>query len=270
MSVITEAALRVLLKDEDLDALKEYCVDSGVIVTPSARAYLTDHKIDLIIGDKRVIRNPAGGEEKASPAAPNAAPAVEENGALPAFSKPVCYESLYGGCFDEKPEHMTALHGKILVYKNHKRIRLRGRLDSLQAAIISAQILFCRLGLEKGAADLETVLTFTKEMMRSEVLDEPLRPVQLLGMDEAQIREHSHHPKKYYDMPHFAASVDDGEAVAALNALRCLVREVEIAALEAFEQPGEPEHMDILRGLNRLSSVFYVMMFKAKAKEYAP
>ena len=71
MSVLTEAALRILLKDEDLDSLREYRVAEGVIVTPSARSYLTDHRIDLIIGDKRVIKNPPGRERAQSGEAAN-------------------------------------------------------------------------------------------------------------------------------------------------------------------------------------------------------
>ena len=58
MAVITEAVLRVLLKDDDLSSMKEYRVDSGTIVTPSARSWLIENKIDLVIGGKRVIKNP--------------------------------------------------------------------------------------------------------------------------------------------------------------------------------------------------------------------
>ena len=57
MSVLTEAALRVLLKNADLDAMTEYRVEKDMIVTPSARAWLSDHKIHLITDDKALIKN---------------------------------------------------------------------------------------------------------------------------------------------------------------------------------------------------------------------
>lgn len=272
MSVITEAALRVLLKDEDLEALSEYRVDGDVIVTPSAKAWLIDNKIDLVVGDKRIIKNPASpAEEKPRPAPRPQSAGAEPQSVLPAFEKPAKYESLYGGFYTEKPEYMTALHGNTLVFKDHRRIKLRGRLDSLEARILEAQLAFQRLGLAKGVSDLGEVLDYVKDILRCEVLGVELGPVCLFGMDEGEIRERSHHPKKYYGIPHFAASLEDGEAVVLLNSLRAAVREVEIIAYEAFRtETGEAERGDIIQAFNRLSSVFYVMMFRAKTKEYGP
>jgi ethanolamine utilization cobalamin adenosyltransferase len=91
----------------------------------------------------------------------------------------------------------------------------------------------------------------------------------LFGMDEAELRSRSHTPKKYYGIQHFFASVEDGEAVVLLNCLRAEAREVELVAYEAFKtEDGEPKRPDIIRALNRLSSAYYIMMFKAKTKEY--
>ena len=260
VSVLTEAAIRVLLKDADLEAMKEFSVESGVIVTPSARAWLLDNKIDLIIGDKRVLK---------APAPPQAKPCDPPESALPSPEKPLRYRILGGGFCDEKPEHLTALRGTTLVPKDHRIIKLRGRFDSLEAKILETQLAFRRLGIEKGIADLADTLAFVRELLRCEVLDQPLGPMLLFGMDEAEIRSRSHAPKKFYGIPHFFASVDDGEAVVLLNSLRTAVRETEIAAYEAFKtEGGEPLREDIGRALNRLSSAFYVMMFRAKTKEY--
>lgn len=270
MSVITEAVLRVLLKDADLEAMKEYCVEEGVIVTPSARAWLIDHKIDLVVGSKRIIKNPAASSEKTT-VRERKPTSSEERSALPAFEKPMRYESLSGGYYNEKPEHMTALRGNLLVFKDHKVIRLRGLLDSLEGKMLEVQFQFRRMGLEKGVTDLGEVLAWAKNILRCEVLCEPLEQVFLFGMDEEELRSRSHTPKKYYGLPHFAASIEDGEAVILLNMLRTYSREVELAAYEAFKKEnGEPERADIIQALNRMSSVFYVMMFKAKAGEYEP
>ena len=237
MRVVTEAALRVMLKGADLDAMKEYRVESGVIVTPSARSWLIDKKIDLIIGSKRVVKT--------------------------ATSPSKIFSS-------EKPEYMTALRDTTLVSKDHAIIHLRGKLDSLMAKILEVQIAFERLGLSKGVSDLGETLELVRRIMRSEVLEETLAPIRLFGMDEATLRSHSHAPDQYYGIPHFFASTADGEAVILLNSLRTTSREVELAAYPAFKtECGEPERPDIIRALNRLSSAYYVMMLRAKTKEYS-
>lgn len=263
MSVLTEAALRVLLKDADLDTMTEYRVEKGVIVTPSARAWLTDHKISLIIGDKTAIKNPALPAKELTKE-------PEEKSVLPDFEKPARYLALGGGYYDKKPEHMTALHGNVLVNKDHPRIAFRGKIDSLQASITWTQLAFQRLGLTKGVAALGEVLRYVQDILRCEVLDQPLEEMRLFGLSEAELQSRSHTPKKYYGLPHFAASVSDGEAVILLNLLRTAVREAELIAYSAFRQKdGTPEREDIIRALNRLSSVFYVMMFEAKTGGYA-
>lgn len=271
MSVLTEAALRVILKDADLDTLKEHRVESGTIVTPSARAWLLDHKIDLVIGEKRVLKAVRQERQEDNIATISIAEPEEQKGAsaLPAFTKPARYKFIGGGYFDEKPEHLTALRGTVLVEKSHRVIKLRGRIDSLEAKIIEAQHKFIKLGLQKGAAELGETLEYVRLLMRAEVMNEAIEPPLLFGMNEAEIRSRSHTPEKFYGIRHFFASVEDGEAVILLNSLRAETREVELTAYEAFRsEGGEPDRPDIIRALNRLSSAYYVMMFKVKAKEY--
>lgn len=272
MSVLTEAMLRIELKNEDLDELREYSVDKGVIVTPSAKAFLSDHKIDLIVGDKKIIKTP-----KSNPGAvktmqkPISNPSADNNdkSVLPEFTKPAKYTALGGGQFAEKPEHMTALRGTNLVNKDHKLIILRGQLDSFCAKIAEAQFRINALGMSKLVSDLDGVLAYVQEILGCEVKNAPVPEMKLMGMDEAEIRSHSHTPKKYYGINHFAASYLDGEAVVFLNLLRTQVREIEICAYKAFkDEYGIPSRSDIMQALNRLSSVFYVMMIKVKAKEY--
>ena len=262
MSVLTEAALRALLKDADLENMKEYRVESGVIVTPSARSWLLENKINLIIGSGCAARAAGPRQNPAEPSKPEA---------LPSPKKPARYKLLGGGYLDEKPEHMTALHGTALVCKSHRLIRLRGSLDSLMARILEVQLAFQRLGLLKGIDDLAETLTLVRSIMRAEILGEALVSPCLFGMDEAELRSRSHTPQKYYGLPHFFASFEDGEAVVLLNSLRTASRKVELEACGAFEtESGEPSRPDIIAALNRLSSAYYVMMFRAKAKEYGP
>jgi ethanolamine utilization cobalamin adenosyltransferase len=115
---------------------------------------------------------------------------------------------------------------------------------------------------------LAEVLNYARAVMRAEVIGEKLPPMKLFGMDEGEIRDRSHNPMKYFGLPHFMpVKVDDGEAVLALNTLRTMAREVEIAAYEAFKtKSGAPDREDIVTGLNRLSSALYILMFKARIR----
>lgn len=256
MSVLTEADLRIILKDEDLDGLREYRVASDVIVTPSARSYLTDHRIDLVIGGKRVIKNPSARDAKGGARPP------ERKRALPGES---------GGPPDgEKPEYMTNLNAHELVCKDHKTIKLRGCIDGFEARILETQMMFHREGRAGECRDLGEILDYTRLIMRGEVLGEEVPPPNLFGMGDAEIRDRSHHPMKYYGVPHFMPlKMEDGEVILRLNVLRTIVREAEIAAFEAFrDEDGVPSRQDIMTALNRMSSAFYVMMLRSKAGEY--
>ena len=275
MSVLTEAALRVLLKDEDLDALDEYRVAADVIVTPSAKAYLIDHRIDLIVGDKRIIKTP--GHENRSKTdkkniKANRSAAVRPDTSDGADETPSDnrYYSVYGGSFDKKPEYMAALRGSELVFKDHKIIKLRGKVDAFEAAAMETQFWLKLKGFKKASDDLGSINEFVRILMRSEVLCEDVPPMELFGMDEAEIHERSHKPQKFYGFGHFMPiTIDDGEVVLRLNILRTLVREVELCAYEAFRNSqGIPDREDIILGYNRLSSALYVMMLRTKAKEY--
>ncbi len=291
MALVTEASLREKYGDVDRLPTDRFEVPQGTVVTPSARSWLIDRRVDLVIGGKVVFataRPSAAGEGdrgSAAPAVPARDGAVSSAAvesapvrpsaqptpsALPAFTKPERFDVIDGSQLPEKPEHLTALRGNLLVPKDHPEIRFRGQLDSLEADIIVTQTVFARLGLTVGVADLGEMLRFVKQILRAEVLDLPLEQINLLGLDDAQLRHRSHYPQEYYGMPHFAASVDDGEAVALLNRLRTRVREVELAAFTAYSTGGTdaPSRPDLIQALNRLSSACYLMMFKAKCKEY--
>lgn len=168
------------------------------------------------------------------------------------------YHLLSGGILREKPETMTHLTGNILVSKDHPRIRFRGKLDTLEAALLLA-------GQESGAslAGLQEILDLTREILKCEVLDIPLPERKLLGMTEEEIHHRSHFPQEYYGQTHFMPSFSDGPLMARLNACRCSAREAEIAAVAAFPENQKP---DILMAMNRLSSALYLLMIREKAR----
>ena len=176
---------------------------------------------------------------------------------LPASAaKPTRYRLLSGGYLEEKPEHMTHLAGDILVEKTHPRIAFRGKMDTLEA-----ELLLCQLELPELRQPLSEVLELARKLLRWEVLEEPAEPVLLGGLDDAQLRSHSHRPQDYYGQPHFMPSVSDGEAVLRLNRLRTQVRAAERAAALAL-----PQRADLLQALNRMSSFLYILMIREKAK----
>ena len=49
------------------------------------------------------------------------------------------YRLIGGGFITEKPEHMTHLHGDVLVSKTHPRILFRGAMDTLEAELKSVR-----------------------------------------------------------------------------------------------------------------------------------
>ena len=182
---------------------------------------------------------------------------------LPATqAKPQRYKLLSGGYMEEKPEHMTHLNGEVLVPKTHPRIAFRGAMDLLEA-----ELLLCALEVPAFQKELEEILTLARNILRWEVLGEPVREEPLCGLSQQELRSHSHRPQEYYGQPHFMPGASDGETVLRLNRVRSMARMAELKAAAAFMTPtGVPEREDILRCLNRMSSMLYILMIKAKAK----
>lgn len=172
------------------------------------------------------------------------------------------YRLQNGGYLTEKPEHMTHLHGDVLVEKDHPRILFRGKLDTLESVLI-----LCQLGAKELSAQVGEVLNLTRLLLRSEVLEEPLPPVTLCGLTEEEQRKRSHFPQDYYGQPHFMPGAEDGMTIALLNRARCAAREAELAGVKAFrDRDGNPTRVDILKALNRMSSMLYLLMIQEKAK----
>ncbi len=246
MAALTELELRQMLRERgEFDSIT---VPPGTLITPAARQFLQERRIKLIFGE------PAG--PSTSPPAGAPAPDAAQAAAAPA-------EAPQAAGPQGKPEEMTHLRGKLLVPKSHPRIRLRGKLDSLEAYILLAQNHAHKEGLAELDRNLGEVLDFVRKMVRAEVMDEPLPPIQLFGLDDAQLRERSHHPQKYFGVPHTPPAVSHGEMMLWLNLVRTQVRETELAAVQAFWREGElPERLDIIQALNRLSSAIWILMMQ--------
>lgn len=211
------------------DGKRVYFLNKGDQLTSAARDFLSRERIEIRPGQQAKIER---------------------------------YRLLNGGYLEEKPEHMTHLNGDVLVAKDHPRIVLRGKLDTLEAELI-----LCQLADENLITPIGEILTLARQLIRCEVLEEPLKWDKLCGLTEEEQRRRSHFPQDFYGQPHFMPSAADGDVIARLNRARCAAREAELAAVTAFrDREGNPTRPDILKALNRMSSMIYILMVQWKSK----
>ena len=167
-----------------------------------------------------------------------------------------------GAELTEKPEQMTHLYGDVLVPKTHPRIAFRGAMDSLEGELI-----FCQLRCKSLRQELGEILDLARMLIRCEVMEEPVPERKLCGLTEEEQRRHSHRPQDYYGQAHFMPGYADGEAVVLLNKCRCMARNAELAGARAFiDRDGRVLREDILKALNRMSSMIYILMIREKKR----
>lgn len=236
-----------LLTEEDVRRMSNggargpVAVRAGEVLTPAARDWLREKGVEV------VYPQGSSGEPVERPR----------------------YRTVSGAVLAEKPEHMTHLKGNILVDKDHPRIAFRGCIDSLEAEILLAQQACAGAGCPALAQELEEVLAFVRRFIRFDVLDEPVGEIALCGYGPDELREYSHYPEKHLGQPHFMPHYTDSPAILAVNKVRTEVRRTELAAYAAFrDADGGVKRPDIILGLNRLSSLMWIMMIKLKAGKY--
>jgi ethanolamine utilization cobalamin adenosyltransferase len=172
-----------------------------------------------------------------------------------------------------KPEELTHLYGNQLVEKDNPVIVFRGKLDSLCALILEAQVLGGEKNNEGFVNDLQEILEFVRSLFSVEYKLVPLGEFRILGYDSKEIRERSHNPEKYFGRRHLVMHHSMGPLSLRLNFLRTTARETELAAVAVLReiarnpkasgmQDAEHCYKDIVEALNRLSSLFYVLMYK--------
>ncbi len=245
MKVITEIDLRDKYRKEAFDT---FTVVYPEKLTPSALQFLSERRIKIIEvkeGESGSSNSNLKSMQKPAVSVPLVEP---EKGYLLVDS---------GQVVEQKPEAYTHLKGRMLVPKNHKRIRFRGQLDKLEAIFIDTIIELQGTGLRELVNDLELIFEYTKKIMRAEVLVEDLPFIDFKGWSDGEIREYSHYPDKYFGVKHFTPDAKYGRIVSKLNLLRTQIREVEIAAVDAFykEESKSVDRQDIVIALNRM--VYY-------------
>lgn len=202
---------------------------TGDTLTPGARDWLSRERIQILPADQAKISQ---------------------------------YRLLNGAVLWEKPEQMTHLHGDILVSKTHPRIAFRGAMDSLEGDLMLCQ-LNCGNKLQKSLGE---ILNMARMLIRCEVLEEPVPEGKLCGLTEAEQRQRSHRPQDFYGQAHFMPEYTDGVEILWLNRCRCSARAAELAAARAFtDEDGNATRPDLLKALNRMSSMIYILMIEKKA-----
>ena len=272
MKVITEAALRDELK---LSRPKNYIIPEGMLLSPAAKEFLQQRQIRILRAGEEAEKaeeakkevqsdTPKKKQKEYQATAVLEMPTVETEGKKPKF---VDYET--GAFYYEKPEYMTHLVGNVLVMKNSPRIFFRGKLDSLEALMITNQCILLEAHEDKLVADLQDVLGNVREMTRCEVLDEPYERETMIGLTHAELRERSHNPMKFYKIKQMVLpDYTLGKTYALLNQIRTAVRETEVAAAMAFQEGKQVKRTDIIEELNRMSSAIHIIMCKYLAGDY--
>ena len=232
MRVLTEADLRAG-KVPVMDGAVH--VEEGTFVTPTAKEYLRDGGISLVI-DKVPCRPSM-----------SYTPIIQRG-------KATYVDAATGEGYEKKPEEMTHLRGNLLVPKTHPRIALRGKLDTLQAQIL---LLEARNAKRKSfCADLESLLSYVRQVLAAEVKEEPLGELLLFGLKQEELWKMSHQVKEYFGINHPIPDASMGETALELNFLRAQARETELCAAEAFENQ---DPLGVIQHLNRLSSGIYIL-----------
>ncbi len=266
MRVITEAELRDQYQQAEFTS---YRMPAGTRLTPSAQQFLNERRIKIVTDTQNI--DPEAGMAGTRAETDGTRTEPEKDGTTPLAVRDSAYghPSLGGQKPMEKPEHMTHINGKKLVPKSHPRIRFRGKLDYLQALLIGIIIDVEGYGYREMARDLAGVLKYLMQIMSAEVREQPLDPLDFHGLSQAEIREQSQHPDRFFGISHIFPQPGNGKLMAQLNLLRTEVRELELAALDAFHgQPEGQDRPDIIQSLNRLSSLVYVFMLRLASSQY--
>jgi len=248
MRAITETELREEYRKSEFTS---YTLPEGSRLTPAAAQFLSERRISVHTGSS--IPETKKGTEK---------PSLKKDNEV---SKTYSAEDFKGN----KPEFMTHINGSELVFKNHPRIKFRGKLDTFEALVINAIVDIEGAGYQELGRDLREILEYARKILRAEVKNEPMEEISFHGWAPEEIRDRSHYPQKYFGVNHLLPNPGQGALMAKLNYLRTQVRELELASLDAFAQnPEQIEREDLLQGLNRLSSLIYIMMVQLISGHY--
>ncbi|TVR21705.1 MAG: hypothetical protein EA387_09890 [Nitriliruptor sp.] len=275
MPIVTEAELREQLGVPRRGAVLR--VPVGARLTPAAddlvRTWdlqLTEHAGVVPPAGVATGREPppAGGGPGGGAARLRTDQAWDRPGRFPVALEgeiPTCLTC--GSAVRDKPSHLTQLDAHHFAPKTDARIRLRGRLDTLQALTLAVGARARAEGHAETAGHLDTLAAYCRELLAAEYHGRAPGEIALAGLDEETIHHASHHPEEAVGLPHLVPDATHPETLHWLNLLRCQVREAEVLVLDAY--PPDRDDTEVARGLsravNRLSSAVYVLELRLAA-----
>jgi ethanolamine utilization cobalamin adenosyltransferase len=256
--IITEAELRDQLRVPQVGA--QVNVPSGVRLSPSAADFVKQWQL--------VVVETGLPEPRTELPVPNNTTGRDwdKESSFPIAEVHDAYCTQCGTAITDKPSWLTQLNAHHFVRKNHPRIRLRGRFDSLHSLVLLTASQARSLGVGWLADDLDSVAAYVRELLSGEYNERPVAEFSLADWDAEAIHDATHDPASVLGIDHLTISSVDPMLLHWLNLCRSTTRELEIAALDVFESPHHPYGASIAHGLNRLSSVFYFLQLRL-AKE---
>lgn len=226
MAILTEDAVRKLMKTTEMQETKVVEVEKGTIITPSARSFLSDHQIKLYEIPECVMKKeltPLNEEELTQ--------------ASQTMATPFLYKTLTGGQFIEKPIYMSVLKENIIAPNDHPMIKLRGQVDRINGEILNIQW----LANEAGFADLIEELALVASCSQNLFFNDISLPSELIH----QIEDVPATCQVQYQM---------GPVVIALNQLRLHFEHTSLMAYESLKAAdGTIKEIGLLEKLNDLA-----------------
>lgn len=249
MAILTESELRDLIRQPQPGLT--LTVGPGTRFSPAAQDFISHWQLDVVFSEEAQM--PPSGSDR--PAWDSSAEfPIKREGALPTCT--TC-----GMPVTSKPEHLTQLDAERYTPKSSPRIRFRGRMDTLHGMILL-------VGAQARATDhpgigrhLDTLAAYCREILSAEYNERPVAPLTLAGVDEDALHQATQHPDETLGVAHVVPDADSPTLLLWLNYLRCLARETELTAVDAFATGPDYRlsHPGLIKAMNRLSSAVYYL-----------
>ncbi len=261
MTIITEAELRQMWQGGRGTIAP---LPDNVRFTPSARDFINQWHIEIFYLDETAPVAVQTEATKANNLAPNnpARPAWDKSAQFPVnLTGPLPVNIARGRVASGRPGPMAQPDPK-----TNPRFLFRAKMDTLQAQFLLAIVQARRFNLPDLVDYLTTLAAYCREIASAEYNNRVTSPLQLAGLNEAEIHERAHWPDHSLDLNHVVPGPHDHEMLLQLNLLRCQIHETELVAANAFTKTdSQLTRPDWIRALVRLSNAIYylALLFKA-------